>query len=84
MFYIIGKGVNSDHPVEKGRVRGVVTIGSWIIEPISDKRCRVTRLVHADPKGSVPSFIINFAVTKTAEQVVNMRASALEWAKEKK
>jgi hypothetical protein len=76
---LIGVGINHNRPVESGRVRGKLTIGSWIIEPTESGKCKITRLIHTDPKGSVPSFLVNYTVNKTGEQVVSARTAIEEW-----
>ena len=48
-------------PVEKNIVRGFITIGGWLLEPIDTDKTKCTYLAEADLKGSIPGFVIKQA-----------------------
>jgi hypothetical protein len=65
-IYIYSVSVNDPEvPSVDGRVRSVVHVGGWIIEPVEDgSKCNVTRVFQLDPKGSIPSFVVNMYIGK--------------------
>jgi len=60
----------------EGRVRSVVTISGWSFIPIEGGKTAVTRLVQLDPKGSIPTFVVNAYISKVGTSLANLRALA--------
>jgi len=50
-------GIQQDSSI----VRGVIFVSAWIVEPVAGdaNSCKVTRIIHVDVKGMIPTFIIN-------------------------
>lgn len=51
-------------PQKKDIVRMPIARGSWEFVPIGSGRSRATYIVHADPGGSIPSWMVNATVSK--------------------
>lgn len=63
---MVGVSINDkDVPTAEGRVRAVV-LACWLFKPQEDGKTHVTRCIQLDPKGSVPSFLINAQQAKAA------------------
>ena len=45
-------------PVPEGWVRLTKVSGAWTFAPLPDGRTRVTYLIHSDPAGSIPPFLV--------------------------
>ena len=62
LLFVYSKSVN--HPkipiLEKGRIRAVVAYSNIGIRPVSPKRTYVELTILADPKGSIPAWLVNF------------------------
>ena len=52
-------------PEESRNVRIPYAKGFWLFEKITDKTTRITYQAHADPGGSIPSWLANSAVVDT-------------------
>ena len=52
-----------NHPEQKGYVRGEVDVSGYYFEPQGDK-CVVTYVVQIDPKGWIPSVVVNSVASK--------------------
>lgn len=46
-------------PKEKGHVRGSIEICGIHIQPINEKRCSFRKIGILDPKGMIPSSVVN-------------------------
>lgn len=46
-------------PVRDGVVRGTLNSSRFFLESINDQQTRVTVEIHADPKGSIPKWVVN-------------------------
>jgi hypothetical protein len=51
-------------PVKKGIVRIDESTGKWTITPLGTDRIRVEYMVHVNPGGSVPSWVVNLFATE--------------------
>jgi len=60
--------VTTDYPEVSGCVRGEIRASGYIVQPIKDKtdECRVIYLVQTDPKGWLPSNIVNYVASSQA------------------
>lgn len=67
------------HPEQPGRVRVRIAQGRWMLDPISPDRTRVTFIMHLDPGGGIPQWMINARVVATPfEALTNLRAQAAQ------
>jgi len=61
-------------PERPGRVRVQTAEGSWRLEPLGTGRSRVTFVMHLDPGGGVPQWLVNTRVVETPfEAIRNLR-----------
>ena len=51
-------------PVKKGKVRIDESTGKWTITPLGTGQIRVEYVVHVNPGGSVPSWVVNLFATE--------------------
>lgn len=65
--YLLTKSIPYDYPIPNKVVRGEVFIGSYCIEELGPKQCRVTYISMADPKGWIPGPIKNSAGKNQAQ-----------------
>jgi len=62
------------YPEQPDRVRVNKANGSWILEPLSDSKTRVTFQMHLEPGGGIPEWLTNARVVDTPfEALINMR-----------
>jgi hypothetical protein len=61
----------------KGFVRGEIFSSGYYIKPIGDKECECIYIVQLDPKGWVPTMVVNLVATKQPLVLAKMR-EALE------
>jgi hypothetical protein len=64
-----------EQPTVEKRVRAVVVVSGIVIQPVegaSDK-CNFTRIVQLDPKGNIPTFVVNMFVKKSGDVLVGIR-----------
>jgi len=74
--YSWGTSVNhTGFPEPKEHVRGVLLVSGWVIEPIPGEsgKSMCTRLVRLDPKGYIPSWILNLFKNKSGLTLVAIR-----------
>eukprot|EP01104_Vermistella_antarctica_P010503 TRINITY_DN2809_c1_g1_i1.p1 TRINITY_DN2809_c1_g1~~TRINITY_DN2809_c1_g1_i1.p1 ORF type:complete len:232 (-),score=57.03 TRINITY_DN2809_c1_g1_i1:151-846(-) len=67
--------INDDeYPVDSNFVRGV-NQSQWCFLPVegNDKQCKLIRVVAIDPKGSIPTWIVNSHKKKGADLLVTLR-----------
>jgi len=52
-----------------------VVLAAWIFQHVKGKQneCLVTRILQMDPKGHIPSFVLNHAHSKSSSHVVVLR-----------
>lgn len=75
------KQITTNCPEIDGIVRMVSNVGSWSLAPGADAASTVvTYQVHADPGGSLPTFMVNRATTKTVLEVFGSLKSAVKLA----
>lgn len=60
-FYVLFKSVQHDQVPEKPKefVRATVLIGGYVFVPDGDSACKVVRIIHLEPNGSIPSAVVN-------------------------
>ena len=62
------------YPEQQGRVRVKKAKGSWVLEPLSDSKTRVTFQMHLEPGGGIPEWLTNARVVDSPfEALTNMR-----------
>jgi len=73
-FYILSQSVDYDKiPPNPKCVRGEILDTGILITPVSENTCSVTYVLQVDPKGWVPTFIVNLAATDQATNVLRIR-----------
>ena len=63
-------------PVSKGHVRGAVLTSGYYVAPESAAEgggSKIAFVVQADPKGSLPAWVVNFVAPKQAHNVTRLR-----------
>lgn len=64
---IVGSSVNDkEQPVQESRVRAAV-LACWVMKAIDANKTNVIRMIQLDPKGNIPSFLVNTHNAKTAK-----------------
>jgi len=74
--YVWGASINRKDILQlSGHVRGVIAVSGWIIEPVKDdpNSSMVRRVFKVDPKGSIPTMVVNMFKTKAGLQLVAIR-----------
>uniref|UniRef100_A0A7E4VUT0 START domain-containing protein 10 n=1 Tax=Panagrellus redivivus TaxID=6233 RepID=A0A7E4VUT0_PANRE len=62
--YICGHSVcHDDFPPQKGLIRGTIYLTAYFVRELGANECEVTYITHSDPKGKLPTWLIN-RVTK--------------------
>ena len=62
------------YPVQVDRIRVQKAHGSWRLEPIGEDETRVTFMMHLEPGGGVPEWLINLRVVASPyEALTNLR-----------
>ncbi|KJH49166.1 START domain protein [Dictyocaulus viviparus] len=57
---ICGNSVyHQDYPPKKGYVRGIAFLSAYLIKPLSDKGCQIIHISHSDPRGTIPTWLVN-------------------------
>jgi len=65
------------HPEQADRVRVRKANGSWKLEPLDGERTRVTFIMHLEPGGGIPKWLVNARVVATPfEALTNLRIFA--------
>lgn len=74
-FIVSASSINvKDQPTREKRVRAAIYYSGWVVEIIDDDSCKVTRILQLDPKGNIPTMIVNAYKTKTALAVNKLRS----------
>jgi len=60
-------------PEVRGLVRGHIYLAGFIFRRLDPKLTRVTYIVHLDPKGSIPTMIINQSQKKQTQNISRLR-----------
>jgi hypothetical protein len=63
-------------PVSKGHVRGAVLTSGYYIAPETEAEgggSKIAFVVQADPKGSLPAWVVNLVAPKQAHNVTRLR-----------
>jgi len=63
---------DDDAPEQSGRVRANLTLAGWALRPSGEEDTDATYIVKIDPKGSLPTTIINHVVSEIPLCVVNV------------
>jgi len=66
---IDGPAVAGLVPEKKGTVRINNSLGKWTITPLVDSQVRVEYVLHVDPAGSLPSWLVNMFSSETPMQI---------------
>jgi hypothetical protein len=73
---VCGNSINDkDVASVDGRVRAVV-LACWLFTPQDATKTHVTRCIQLDPKGSVPTFLINAHQAKSAIAINTLKKTA--------
>jgi len=68
-FVTTGKSIITDLcPPKGGMVRGEIRASGYIVQPVPDKpdECDITYIVQTDPKGWIPSWVVNIVAKSQA------------------
>jgi len=68
-FVTTGKSIITDLcPDKSGMVRGEIRASGYILQPVADKpnECDVTYIVQTDPKGWIPTWVVNIVAKSQA------------------
>jgi hypothetical protein len=64
----------NEHPIQSGRHRVTKAKGSWDLSPDGPGRTRVTFIMHLEPGGGLPDWMVNARIVATPfEALVNLR-----------
>jgi hypothetical protein len=66
---IDGPAVAGLVPEKKGTVRINNSLGTWIIAPLDSSQAKVEYVLHVDPAGSLPSWLVNMFSSETPMQI---------------
>jgi hypothetical protein len=66
---IDGPAVAGLVPEKKGTVRINNSLGKWIITPLDSNQVKVEYVLHVDPAGSLPSWLVNMFSSETPMQI---------------
>jgi hypothetical protein len=69
-------GEDEEVPVAKGHVRGAVLTSGYYITPETESEgggSKIAFVVQADPKGSLPAWVVNLVAPKQAHNVTRLR-----------
>eukprot|EP01114_Cavostelium_apophysatum_P001832 TRINITY_DN11600_c0_g1_i1.p1 TRINITY_DN11600_c0_g1~~TRINITY_DN11600_c0_g1_i1.p1 ORF type:complete len:389 (-),score=79.14 TRINITY_DN11600_c0_g1_i1:37-1203(-) len=71
-------GTSINHPLDRASpkyVRGRAIVTGFIFRPVEGKvnECRCIRIVQIDPKGLVPSWVVNVGKKRAAQALVRMK-----------
>lgn len=73
-FVIVGKSIElPSFPPQSGIVRAEMDFGGFVLRPKSESKTMVSYLVHVDPKGSVPTMVVNYTQTEQTQVVHRIR-----------
>eukprot|EP00029_Vermamoeba_vermiformis_P001275 TRINITY_DN11446_c0_g1_i1.p1 TRINITY_DN11446_c0_g1~~TRINITY_DN11446_c0_g1_i1.p1 ORF type:complete len:231 (-),score=50.06 TRINITY_DN11446_c0_g1_i1:28-720(-) len=64
-----------DQPVIEKRVRGSLVVTGLVMQGVEGdaNKTQFTRIFQLDPKGSIPTFVVNAVAKKAGDVVVNLR-----------
>ena len=62
-----------DHGEQKGYVRGEIDVSGYVIEPLDNGKCSCTYVVQLDPKGWVPTVVVNTVASKQPMVLAKLR-----------
>lgn len=66
---IDGPAVTGLVPEKKGTVRINNSLGKWTITPLDSNQVKVEYVLHVDPAGSLPSWLVNMFSSETPMQI---------------
>eukprot|EP00300_Choanocystis_sp_HF-7_P029924 c3810_g1_i1.p1 GENE.c3810_g1_i1~~c3810_g1_i1.p1 ORF type:complete len:217 (-),score=42.91 c3810_g1_i1:167-733(-) len=61
------------YPLPPGCVQGELLVAGFIARPTGESTCELTFIVQANPKGWIPTAIVNLTATDQAKAVVRIR-----------
>lgn len=59
-------------PPLKKYIRGEIIISGYYFETISDKETKITSIIHIDPKGWVPNFVVKASKNGELAELINL------------
>ncbi|KAJ8298162.1 hypothetical protein KUTeg_024693 [Tegillarca granosa] len=70
-FYIFNHSViHSKYPPKKGFIRGTSYLTGYFVRKLSENSCQFTYVSQSDPKGHLPSWVVNKATKILAPKVI--------------
>eukprot|EP01115_Flamella_aegyptia_P014368 TRINITY_DN812_c0_g1_i1.p1 TRINITY_DN812_c0_g1~~TRINITY_DN812_c0_g1_i1.p1 ORF type:complete len:214 (+),score=65.86 TRINITY_DN812_c0_g1_i1:37-642(+) len=76
---ILANHVSCEHddcPEQKGFVRGEIKASGYHFKPTGDNSCKATYVVQIDPKGWIPTWLVNTVATKQPLILAKVKAVA--------
>lgn len=59
-------------PPLKKYIRGEIIISGYYFETISDKETKITSIIHIDPKGWIPNFVVKASKNGELAELINL------------
>ncbi|CAJ0596668.1 unnamed protein product [Cylicocyclus nassatus] len=76
---------HQDYPPVKGYIRGTALLTAYLVRPFNKEGCQITYISHLDPKGKLPTWLINRLTRVIAPKIVKRLHKACiaypEWKK---
>lgn len=82
IIYFGGSIDYPNFPINKGNVRGEVPLIGYLLTLVDDLNTKIVYVIHVDPKGLVPKFMINAFCEDQAMTILNIK-NILEGGKPK-
>ncbi|EYC23415.1 hypothetical protein Y032_0015g2638 [Ancylostoma ceylanicum] len=77
---------HQDYPPMKGFIRGTALLSAYLIRPFDEEGCQITYISHSDPKGKLPTWLVNRLTRVIAPKVIKRLHKAClaypEWKEE--
>jgi hypothetical protein len=73
-FVIVGKSIElATFPAQSGVVRADMDFGGYVLRPKGEAKTQMSYLFHIDPRGSVPTMVVNYTQTEQTQVVHRIR-----------
>ncbi|ETN79127.1 START domain protein [Necator americanus] len=61
---------HQDYPPMKGFIRATALLSAYLIRPFDENGCQITYISHSDPKGKLPTWLVNRLTRVIAPKVI--------------
>jgi len=79
MYYYGVSCEHADVPADPGYLRAITLLLVSSLEQVEANKTQVVTIGHADPKGWIPAWLINFMIKKQASQVKKLKEVLNNW-----